>query len=133
MKNMEPKKENRYQVSFSEPFEIPQYAIKPTNRPSFNKTKNGVIVWDDMVFSMYDIIHPSTSAAIMEGIRELRKRDSYEMKITIEGLDPVGGIVERWIVTGEISRVDFGTLDWASDDPVTIKVYFKVRYAVLCF
>lgn len=129
--SFEPKKTNRYVVSFSAPFKIPQYVIHKTTRPSFKKTKKDVIVWDDMVFSMYDPIAPSTSQALMDGIRELRKQDSYEIQVTIQGLDPVGNVIEEWVVTGEIDRIDFGTLDWKSDEPLTINVFFKVRYAQL--
>jgi hypothetical protein len=129
----EPKRENRYVVSFSEPFKISEYVTHTTKRPSFTKTKNNTIVWDDMVFSMHDPIYPSTSDAIMHGMIELRKRDSYQMSIEITGLDPVGNPIEKWKVTGEIARVDFGILDWKSDEPLVIKMYFDVQSVQLLF
>lgn len=95
-KPFEPKKENRFYVKFQESFNILSHVIKETKRPSFTKTTNNVIIWDDFIFKMYDPITPSTSQALMEGIRELRTKDSHIIKVKIQGLDPIGGVIEEW-------------------------------------
>jgi hypothetical protein len=80
---------------------------------------------------MYDPISPSTSQSIMYGLRELRKKDSQQIKVNIKLLGPVGDIVEEWDVIGEIDYIDFGHLDWSSGETLNIKVAMKVHYAIL--
>jgi hypothetical protein len=126
----EPKKSNRFHVKFGDPFNIPIYVIKEVQRPSF-KMANCGIRWDDMVFTMYDPISPSTSQSIMYGLRELRKKDSQQIKVNIKLLGPVGDIVEEWDVIGEIDYIDFGHLDWSSGETLNIKVAMKVHHAIL--
>lgn len=128
----EPKTENRFVAKFPKPFNIPSFVIHNAKRPSFSN-KKGTIVWNNMVFLMYDPIAPSTSQAIMEGIRELRKMDSYTLNITIQGMGPVGEVVEDWLVVGEIESIDFGTLDWKSTEPLTIALYLDVHHCILNF
>jgi hypothetical protein len=126
----EPKKENRFIVKFGKPFFIPEYVINQTARPSFKKTNSGM-KWDNMVFTMYDPITPSTSQSLMDGLRVLRTHDSQIIDVVIQIMDPVGTIVEEWKVTGEINSIDFGKLYWKSDEALMINVYFDVHYAVL--
>lgn len=128
----EPKKENRFFVEFGAPFNIPKWVVRQASRPSF-RTANSGIVWENMVFCLYDPIRPSTAQAVTEGLRELRKQDSQTVEVGIKILDPVGDTIEHWKVVGEINGVDFGQLDWNSDKPLSIWVYFHVNHAVLNF
>jgi hypothetical protein len=129
----EPKKENRFLVKFPEPFKIPQYVIHKANRPSFSITEYGTIIWKNITFSLYDPISPSTSGAIMEGLKELRKKDSQKLTIEIEILDPTGNVVESWNIHGNIDNINFGILDWSKGEPLYITIEFKVEYAQLNF
>ena len=126
----EPTKVNRFVAKFGEPFKIPNYVIKEVARPSFKMVNCG-IKWDDMVFTMFDPIVPSTSQAIMEGLRELRKQDSQQIKINLKLLDPVGSSIEEWDIIGTIDYIDFGYLDWNSGESLNIKVAINVQYAIL--
>jgi hypothetical protein len=126
----EPKKESRFIVKFGKPFFIPEYVINQTARPSFKKTNSGM-KWDNMVFTMYDPIAPSTSQALMDGLKALKTQDSQSIDVTIQILDPVGSSIEKWKITGEINSIDFGKLNWKSDDNLMINVYFDVHYAIL--
>jgi hypothetical protein len=126
----EPKKENRFIVKFGKPFSISESVINQTKRPSFKKSNSGM-KWDNMVFSMYDPITPSTSQSLMDGLRVLRTQDSQIIDVFIQIMDPIGEIIEEWKVTGEINSIDFGKLDWKSDEALMINVYFDVHYAVL--
>lgn len=123
----EPKKENRFIIEFGEPFKIPNYVIHRTTRPIMISLDT----WADMVFSMYDPISPSTSQALMDGIRELRKRDDKTIEVKIYILDPVGEKVEEWIIKGIVDNINFGVLDYKNDEPVSIDLYFKVINAIL--
>jgi len=130
---LEPKKENRFVVNFPEPFKIPQYVIHKTSRPSFYITESGMIKWNNIAFILYDPISPSTSVAIMEGVKELRKKDSQNLVIGIEILSPVGDVVESWDIHGKINSIDFGVLDWKNGNHLNITIDFNVDYAKLNF
>ena len=132
-KPFESKTESRFVVNFPEPFRIPQYVVHKASRPSFYLTESGMIIWNSIDFVLYDPISPSTSASIMEGIKELRKRDSQNLTIGIEILSPVGDIVESWDIHGKINSIDFGVLDWKNGNPLNITIDFNVDYAQLKF
>jgi hypothetical protein len=122
----EPKMENRFIVVFPEYFYIPSYVIHNTTRPSCS-VRRDMISWNNITFDMYDPVCPSTSQAIINGLSNLKKLDSYKLKILIQELGPVGDKVAEWELTGEISYIDFGSLNWESDEPVKITLDFKIE------
>lgn len=128
----EPKTENRFMVNFGAPFNIPAFAVYKTTRPIYIKSNKGA-KWADMEFLLRDMIEPSVSFALMDGIRKLRKLDSDTIIITISILGPIGDQVEKWEVTGQIKSIDFGELDFNSDELLTITVSVNVHYAILQF
>jgi hypothetical protein len=94
---------------------------------------NGGHKWEEMVFSMYDPIVPSTSQSLMTGLRELRKLDDQTIEVNLTLLGPVGDKVEEWLIKGTINKVDFGTLDWETTEPLIIKLHLNVTYCVLLY
>lgn len=121
----EPKSGGRFLVEFQAPLNIPKFVVKNTTRPKLIFT-NGGNKWDEMVFSMYDPIHPSTSQILMTGLRELRKLDDQTIEVKLLILDPVGVEVEKWVIKGTINKIDFGVLDWESREPLMIKLFLNV-------
>ncbi len=128
----EPKSVGRFMVEFKPPFNIPKFVVKSTTRPTMAIT-NGGQKWEEMVFSMYDPIGPSTSQVLMTGLRELRKLDDQTIEVNLTILGPVGDKVEEWLIKGTINKVDFGTLDWGNTEPLIIKLYLNVTYCVLLY
>ena len=117
----EPKQNNRFEVIFGEPFKIPQYVVYETNRPRMTSLGE----WDDMVFSMWDPIGPSTSHAIINGVKELIKREEKFFNVTLNIFDPIGSIVETWVIRGFIDSIDFGNLKYDDSSKLVINLYFK--------
>jgi hypothetical protein len=131
---------------------IESYIIKTASRPTFTseiveldhinvKRKiKGKSNWDDMNITLYDPIVPSGAQQVMEWIRtsheSLTGRDGYaafyKKDITFYLLGPVGDKVEQWTIKGAfITSANFGELDWASNDPVSIELTLTFDYAVL--
>jgi len=129
----EPKIENRWIVQFPEYFNLDSFVFYKTTRPSFKLKQYGKIKWDDMCFTLYDPICPSTSQKLIKGIKELNKQDSQVICIKINILGPIGDEVEKWEINGEIYKINFGELDYTSSELLFVKVYFKVNYAKLIF
>jgi len=148
-KNFEPKLGNRFIMEING---IESYIIKTASRPTFTsevveldhinvKRKiKGKSTWDDVTISLYDPIVPSGAQQVMEWIRQshesLTGRDGYntfyKRDITFYLLGPVGDKIEQWTLKGAfISSANFGELDWASNDPVSIELTLSYDYAVL--
>ena len=150
-KNFEPKLSNRFIMEING---IESYIIKTASRPTFTsevveldhinvKRKiKGKSTWDDINITLYDPIVPSGAQQVMEWIRtsheSLTGRDGYaafyKKDITFYILGPVGDKVEQWTLKGAfITQANFGELDWASNDPVSIELTLAYDYAILEF
>ena len=148
-KNFEPKLGNRFIMEING---IESYIIKTANRPTFTsevveldhinvKRKiKGKSTWDDVTITLYDPIVPSGAQQVMEWIRtsheSLTGRDGYsafyKKDITFYLLGPVGDKIEQWTLKGAfINSANFGELDWASNDPVSIELTLSYDYAIL--
>ena len=148
-KNFEPKLGNRFIMEING---IESYIIKTASRPTFTsevveldhinvKRKiKGKSTWDDINITLYDPIVPSGAQQVMEWIRSshesLTGRDGYaafyKKDITFYLLGPVGDKVEQWTLKGAfITQANFGELDWASNDPLSIELTLAYDYAIL--
>jgi hypothetical protein len=148
-KNFEPKLGNRFIMEING---IESYIIKTANRPTFTsevveldhinvKRKiKGKSTWDDVTITLYDPIVPSGAQQVMEWIRtsheSLTGRDGYnsfyKKDVSFYLLGPVGDKIEQWTLKGAfISSANFGELDWASNDPVSIELTLTYDYAIL--
>ena len=131
---------------------IESYIIKTASRPTFTsevveldhinvKRKiKGKSTWDDINITLYDPIVPSGAQQVMEWVRSshesLTGRDGYaafyKKDITFYLLGPVGDKVEQWTLKGAfITQANFGELDWASNDPLSIELTLTYDYAIL--
>ena len=131
---------------------IESYIIKTASRPTFTseiveldhinvKRKiKGKSTWDDINITLYDPIVPSGAQQVMEWVRSshesLTGRDGYaafyKKDITFYLLGPVGDKVEQWTLKGAfITSANFGELDWASNDPLSIELTLTYDYAIL--
>jgi hypothetical protein len=150
-KNFEPKLGNRFIMEING---IESYIIKTASRPTFTsevveldhinvKRKiKGKSTWDDVNITLYDPIVPSGAQQVMEWVRQshesLTGRDGYsafyKKDITCKMLGPVGDVIEQWTLKGAfITSANFGELDWASNDPLSIELTLTYDYAILEF
>ena len=148
-KNFEPKLGNRFIMEING---IESYIIKTANRPTVTsevveldhinvKRKiKGKTTWDDVTITLYDPIVPSGAQQVMEWVRSSHEsvtgRDGYaafyKKDITFYLLGPVGDKIEQWTLKGAwINSANFGELDWASNDPVSIELTLTYDYAIL--
>jgi hypothetical protein len=148
-RNFEPKLGNRFIMEING---IESYIIKTASRPTFTseiveldhinvKRKiKGKSTWDDINITLYDPIVPSGAQQVMEWIRSshesLTGRDGYaafyKKDINFFLLGPVGDKIEQWTLKGAfITSANFGELDWASNDPLSIELTLTYDYAIL--
>ena len=147
--NFEPKVKNRFVFEIDG---IPSYLCKAGKRPSIKfetitldhinlkRKLKGKGEWEDITITLYDPIVPSGAQAVMEWIRlsheSLTGRDGYaefyKKDVNMYMLGPVGDKIEQWTLKGAfITSANFGELDWASNDPVSIELTLSYDYAIL--
>lgn len=145
----EPKTKNRFVLYIDG---IPSYIVKKVARPTLTqeaKTLDHINVqryvkgkskWSTMQLELYDPIVPSGAQAVMEWVRlhheSVTGRDGYlefyKKDLTLNVLGPVGDKVEEWIIKGaQITEVNFGEMDWATDDVMTFTLTIQPDYCVL--
>jgi hypothetical protein len=147
--NFEPKMKTRFIMEIDG---IDAYLIKTAARPTIKfetivldhinikRKLQGKGEWEDIKIELYDPIVPSAAQKVMEWVRlgheSITGRrgyaDFYKKDITIKMLGPVGDVVEKWKLKGAlIVNVDFGDLDYSSDDIAQIDIDLAYDYAIL--
>jgi hypothetical protein len=142
----EPKRMNRFLITFPEHFNIPQWVVFDTSRPNMIiKSKKILgfelfkkIIWADMLITMSDPIGPSTSQSLMDLIHkslyEKKQIIKDKFKLKLEMLDPTGVVVEKWDLSDcEFKSIDFGKLSYQNDDIVKITLVIKLGKVILEF
>lgn len=147
----EPKMKNRFVLYMDG---VPSYLVKKVARPTLTQEPKvidhinlqryvkGKSKWGNMQMELYDPIVPSGAQAVMEWVRlhheSVTGRDGYlefyKKDLTLNGLGPVGDKVEEWIIKGaQITEVNFGDLDWSTDEVLTFTITIQPDYCVLNF
>lgn len=118
----EPKMNNRWYVKFSKDIFIPEWVVESVTRPSYPFNVGGKIH-----LLLRDPIAPSTSKCLVDFLKNPKP-----FKLKIELVDPLGEVVETWVVKGcVIVSVDWSPLDYTSNDATTIHVeisYNEVKF-----
>ena len=149
----EPKYQHRFIMSFAGEG-IPSHLIKASAKPTIENGEvvldhinvkrklKGKSVWNSIAITIYDAIVPSAAQATMDWIRlhheSVTGRDGYSSQykkdITLQQLSGLGEVIEEWTLYGcYLQTVNFGSLDWSSEDVVTIEATLNYDYAFLSF
>lgn len=129
----EPKRPNRFLIIFPEEFEIPQYLVKSTIRPSVT-VNNGFMQWEDIEITFIDPVSPSTAQILHElflRVESLFFNRPFQYRLQMLG--PVGDVVEEWTILGSMTQIDFGNLNYDSDELMEIKLTIRPINCVLNF
>jgi hypothetical protein len=150
----EPKKQNRFILRFPSSLGINEWFVTSTSRPKatigeveipFLNTSTyvaGRFNWETVDVTFKDPIGPSASQAIIEWFRlhaesvtgRMGYAAGYKKDIELEMLDPTGVVVEKWILQGTfLTNVDFGSLDYSSEDIAEITVTLRPDRCILVY
>ena len=152
--NYEPLRQNRWLFRFPSDLGIQEWWLSSASRPHIVQTDTeipfintstyvvGRYHWETINITMRDPIGPSASQAVMEWVRlhseSVTGRQGYaagyKRDIELEMLDPTGVVVSKWILKNcMLTDVDFGNLDYNTDDLATIQATLRFDYAVLAY
>jgi hypothetical protein len=151
----EPKKQHQFILSIDGPgVAIPSYLIKASGKPQLTQGEvtldhinvqryvKGKSTWNALSITLYDAIVPSGAQAVMDWVLQHHEshtgRDGYstyyKKTLTLQQLSPLGEIIEEWKLYGAfITDSNWGTLDWGTEDVVTIELSLRYDWAQLSF
>jgi hypothetical protein len=150
----EPKRKNRFILTFPSSLGINSWYVESTNRPKWSNTPveipflntstyvAGRFKWDAISVTFRDPIGPSASQALMEWVRlhaesvtgRMGYAAGYKKDVDLEMLDPTGVAVEKWILQGcLLSDVDFDTLGYSEDGLITVKATMQPDRCILVY
>jgi hypothetical protein len=99
--------------------------------------------WNDVTLSLYNPVSPSGAQAVMEwarlGYETVTGRagygDFYWKDITFNAIDPVGNVVNEWVIKKAFIKnvSSFGDWDWSMDAYTTIELTLANSGMVLNF
>ena len=150
----EPKRKNRFILTFPSSLGINSWYVESTTRPKvtikdveipFLNTSTyvaGRFTWGTIQVKFRDPIGPSASQALMEWVRlcaesvtgRMGYAAGYKKNIDLEMLDPTGVVVEKWILEGSfLSDVNFDSLGYADDAIASISATIRMDRCVLVY
>ena len=150
----EPKRKNRWLITFPADLGIQQWWLTSASRPSITQNATeipflntstwvvGRFTWDSIDVTFRDPIGPSAAQAIMEWVRleseSVTGRQGYAVgykrPVELEMLDPTGVIVEKWLLDGTmLTNVQFGDLSMDDDGIAEIVATLYFDRAILLF
>ncbi len=150
----EPKKQNRFILRFPSSLGINEWFVMSASRPKINigeveipflNTSTwvaGRFTWDAIDVTFKDPIGPSAAQALMEWVRlhaesvtgRMGYAAGYKKNVELEMLDPAGVVIEKWILEGTfLTNVDFGSLDYSSEDIAGITATLRPDRCILVY
>ena len=150
----EPKRKNRFILTFPSSLGINSWYVESTSRPQisinpvaipFLNTETyvaGRFNWNTINVTFRDPIGPSAAQALMEWVRlhaesvtgRMGYAAGYKKDIDLELLDPTGVAVEKWILQGTfLSDVNFDSLAYSDDGLATITATLRPDRCILVY
>jgi hypothetical protein len=150
----EPKRKNRFILTFDSSLGInswfvesttrPQITINPVEIPFLNTSTYvaGRFTWNTINVTFRDPIGPSAAQALMEWVRlhaesvtgRMGYAAGYKKDIDLEMLDPTGVVVEKWILYGTfLTDVNFNALSYSQDALANITTTLRMDRCVLIY
>lgn len=123
----EPKKGNRWLVKLGKPFDnINSWTVKLVKRPKL-KIRKGKIKWTDIIIKFYDPIGlNSTEDQIWKSLENLKSNNTL-INVIVNFLDPIGDVKNSTHYITTLKDIDFGNLDYSTDELVIITMKFKIK------
>ena len=150
----EPKRKNRFILTFPSSLGINSWYVESASRPTIDITKkkikflntetyvSGSFKWGEITVKMRDPIGPSAAQAVMEWVRlhaesvtgRMGYAAGYKKDVDLEMLDPTGVAVEKWILQGcLITKASFGEVGYSGDDLAMVDMTLQPDRCILVY
>lgn len=150
----EPKRKNRFILTFDSSLGInswfvestarPQITINPVEIPFLNTSTYvaGRFTWNTINVTFRDPIGPSAAQALMEWVRlhaesvtgRMGYAAGYKKNVDLEMLDPTGVVVEKWILDGcMITKAAWDNVAYSDDKLAGLDVTLQMDRCILVY
>jgi hypothetical protein len=150
----EPKKKNRFILTFDSSLGINSWYVEKASRPSikidtkeikFLNTETyvaGSFAWETISVTLRDPIGPSAAQAVMEWVRlhaesvtgRMGYAAGYKKDVNLEMLDPTGVAVEKWILQNcSITEAKFNEVGYDGSDLMTVDMTLRPDRCILVY
>jgi hypothetical protein len=150
----EPKKKNRFILTFDSSLGINSWYVEKASRPSikidtkeikFLNTETyvaGSFAWETISVTLRDPIGPSAAQAVMEWVRlhaesvtgRMGYAAGYKKDVNLEMLDPTGVAVEKWILQNcSITEAKFNEVGYDGSDIMTVDMTLRPDRCILVY
>jgi len=150
----EPKKKNRFIITFDSSLGINSWYVEKAKRPSikidtkeikFLNTETyvaGSFAWETIDVTLRDPIGPSAAQAVMEWVRlhaesvtgRMGYAAGYKKDVNLEMLDPTGVAVEKWILQNcSLTDVKFGDVGYDGSELMTVDMTLRPDRCILVY
>jgi hypothetical protein len=147
----EPKRKFQWYVSLDA---VDAFTAKSTARPKRNQEEividwmnvkrylAGKGTWDEFVLELYDPIAPAQSQKVIDWLKQVQNEDlgkfgyaiNYKRNFDLKMVDGEGNVIEQWRAIGAWPKaVDFGDLDYSSNEALTAKITLRADRWELVF
>lgn len=113
----EPMMQNRFIVEFSEELNIVPYVVKSINGLRYVDGQ-----WQNIEIEFYSSVELDLNRTLFNLIDSADLVNNISIRFKIGQLGPTGNIVDSWYVRGYITSVDWGRLDYGSNELSSVKV-----------
>jgi hypothetical protein len=150
----EPKKKNRFILTFDSSLGINSWYVEKASRPSikidtkeikFLNTETyvaGSFAWETISVTLRDPIGPSAAQAVMEWVRlhaesvtgRMGYAAGYKKDVNLEMLDPTGVAVEKWILQNcSLTEAKFNEVGYDGSDLMTVDMTLRPDRCILVY
>jgi hypothetical protein len=150
----EPKRTNRFILTFPSSLGINSWYVESASRPSITINKKEIkflntetyvsstFKWGEITVKLRDPIGPSAAQAVMEWVRlhaesvtgRMGYAAGYKKDVDLEMLDPTGVAVEKWILQGcIITSAGFGNVSYTTEDLASIDLKIQPDRCILVY
>lgn len=110
---IEPKLNNRYVVEFPSELGLEPYLVQRITNPKYYDCS-----WENIIIEFIDTI-PISVSKILYGLIDYNtktKNEKINFNIKIKITDPIGDVIETWLIeVAEIVAIDFGTMTYSDN------------------
>jgi hypothetical protein len=150
----EPKKKNRFILTFDSSLGINSWYVEKASRPTikidtkeikFLNTETyvaGSFAWETISVTLRDPIGPSAAQAVMEWVRlhaesvtgRMGYAAGYKKDVNLEMLDPTGVAVEKWILQNcSLTEAKFNEVGYDGSDLMTVDMTLRPDRCILVY
>jgi hypothetical protein len=131
----EPKRMNRFILSFPSELGINEWYVESTSRPAITIKSVDIPFLNTKKYVAGQYEWGEISVTFRESVTgRMGYAAGYKKDVTLQMLDPTGVVVEKWVLIGcFLTKADFQGLDYGNDGLAKIQASLRPDYCVLVY